>query len=83
MSGRRIGPYHANHGPLLAKVAIRKRPAISFPAGSFSSGIPVEMQLAGAHLAEELLLRAVHAFQESSKRRLPSVRLIQRAGKPR
>jgi amidase len=42
-------------------------PAISFPAGFSSSGLPIGMQLAGAHLSEELLVRAVHAFQESTE----------------
>jgi Asp-tRNA(Asn)/Glu-tRNA(Gln) amidotransferase A subunit family amidase len=42
-------------------------PAISFPAGFSSSGLPVGMQLAGPHLADELLLRTVHVFQKSTE----------------
>jgi amidase len=41
-------------------------PAITFPAGFSSSGLPIGIQLAGRHLAEELLLRAVHSFQRST-----------------
>ena len=43
-----------------------RNPAISFPAGVSSSGMPIGMQLAGRHLDEGLLLRAVHAFQKST-----------------
>ena len=42
-------------------------PAISFPAGFSSSGMPIGMQLAGRQIEEELLLRAVHAFQKSTQ----------------
>jgi amidase len=42
-------------------------PAISVPAGISSSGMPIGMQLAGRQLEEELLLRTVHAFQESTQ----------------
>lgn len=41
-------------------------PAISFPAGFSSSGMPIGMQLAGRHLDEGLLLRAVDAFQKAT-----------------
>jgi amidase len=41
-------------------------PAISFPAGFSSSGMPIGMQLAGRHLDEGLLLRAVHGFQKAT-----------------
>jgi amidase len=41
-------------------------PAINFPAGFSSSGLPIGMQLAGRHLEEALLLRAAHAFQKST-----------------
>lgn len=43
-----------------------RNPAISFPAGLSSSGLPIGMQLAGRHLGEGRLLRAVHAFQKST-----------------
>ena len=43
-----------------------RNPAISFPAGFSSSGLPIGMQLAGRHLEEALLLRAVHAFQKAT-----------------
>lgn len=39
-------------------------PAISFPAGFSSSGLPIGMQLAGLHLSEQRLLQAVHTFQK-------------------
>jgi amidase len=42
-------------------------PAISFPAGFSSSGMPIGMQLAGRQLEEELLLRTVHLFQKSTQ----------------
>jgi len=41
-------------------------PAISFPAGFSTSGLPIGMQLAGRHDEEALLFRAVHAFQKST-----------------
>jgi amidase len=41
-------------------------PAISFPAGFSSAGLPIGLQLAGPHLGEELLFRAVHSFQKST-----------------
>jgi len=43
-----------------------QNPAISFPAGLSSSGLPIGMQLVGSHLDEGLLLKAVHAFQKST-----------------
>jgi amidase len=43
-----------------------RNPATSFPAGLSSSGLPIGMQLAGRHLEEGLLLRAVHALQKST-----------------
>jgi amidase len=43
-----------------------RNPAISFPAGVSSSGMPIGMQLAGRHMGEGLLLRAVQAFQKST-----------------
>ena len=43
-----------------------RNPAISFPAGFSSSGLPIGMQLAGRHLEEALLLRTAHAFQKST-----------------
>jgi Asp-tRNA(Asn)/Glu-tRNA(Gln) amidotransferase A subunit family amidase len=43
-----------------------RSPAISFPAGFSSSGLPIGMQLAGRHLEEGLLLKAAHAFQMST-----------------
>lgn len=40
-------------------------PTITFPAG-FAEGLPVAAQLVGAHFSEDLLFRAVHAFQGST-----------------
>jgi hypothetical protein len=41
-------------------------PAISFPAGFSAASLPIGMQLAGRRLSEELLLLAVHAFQQAT-----------------
>ncbi|MEC9091508.1 MAG: Asp-tRNA(Asn)/Glu-tRNA(Gln) amidotransferase subunit GatA [Planctomycetota bacterium] len=38
-------------------------PAISFPAGISSSGLPIGLQLQGPAFSENLLLQATHAFQ--------------------
>jgi amidase len=43
-----------------------RNPAINFPAGFSSAGLPIGMQLAGRQLEEGLLLRAAHAFQKST-----------------
>lgn len=43
-----------------------RNPAINFPAGFSSYGLPIGMQLAGRHLEEGPLLRAAHAFQKST-----------------
>ncbi|MEX2430351.1 MAG: Asp-tRNA(Asn)/Glu-tRNA(Gln) amidotransferase subunit GatA [Dehalococcoidia bacterium] len=40
-------------------------PAISVPCG-FSQGLPVGMQLMGPHLGERTLLRAAHAYEQST-----------------
>jgi amidase len=41
-------------------------PAISFPAGCASSGLPIGMQMVGSPLGEDLLLRAVHTLQKAT-----------------
>src|ERR1700751_3348648 len=43
-----------------------RNPAINFPAGFSSYGLPIGMQLAGRHLEEGPLLKAAHAFQKST-----------------
>jgi len=39
-------------------------PGLSFPVGFDSHGLPVGMQLMGAHFREDVLLSAAHAFQQ-------------------
>ena len=38
-------------------------PTITLPNGVESDGLPLSMQLVGAHLSEDVLARAGHAFQ--------------------
>ncbi|NIM05014.1 MAG: Asp-tRNA(Asn)/Glu-tRNA(Gln) amidotransferase subunit GatA [Armatimonadetes bacterium] len=62
-------------------------PAISVPCG-FSDGLPVGLQIVGRTLDEETLLRAAHAFEQStrfhSRRNLPASKdakaLVERRG---
>jgi Asp-tRNA(Asn)/Glu-tRNA(Gln) amidotransferase A subunit family amidase len=53
-------------------------PAISFPAGFSSPGMPIGMQLAGRRLDEGLLLRVVPVFSKSD--RLPSCHPVDLCG---
>jgi len=39
-------------------------PGLAFPVGFDSLGLPVGMQLMGAHFQEEVLFRAAHAYQQ-------------------
>lgn len=39
-------------------------PGLAFPVGFDSHGLPVGMQLMGAHFREEVLFRAAHAYQQ-------------------
>jgi len=48
-------------------------PAISFPAGYDSQGLPVEMQAIGRYWEEHVLLRLAHAAEQSVERRAPQV----------
>ncbi|MCE0761750.1 amidase [Pseudonocardia kujensis] len=51
-------------------------PAISVPAGFTSDGLPVGLQLVGAHRGEAALLQAAHAFEQATRvgeRRPPPV----------
>ncbi|WP_439815555.1 amidase [Zavarzinia sp. CC-PAN008] len=41
-------------------------PTITLPAGVDRNGLPIGVQLIGPHLAEDLLLRAGHAFQQAT-----------------
>lgn len=41
-------------------------PALSLPCGMSSNGLPLGMQLVGPHLAEGLLFRVGHAFQQAT-----------------
>ena len=41
-------------------------PTISLPCGFSSNGLPLGLQLVGAHLAEALLIRAGYAFQQAT-----------------
>ncbi|MCE3550394.1 amidase [Pseudonocardia sp. RS11V-5] len=51
-------------------------PAISVPAGFTPDGLPVGLQLVGAHRGEAALLQAAHAFEQATRvgeRRPPAV----------
>jgi len=50
-------------------------PTITLPCGFTETGTPVAFQFVGAHLAEELLCRAGHAFQQATEwhKRHPSL----------
>jgi aspartyl-tRNA(Asn)/glutamyl-tRNA(Gln) amidotransferase subunit A len=39
-------------------------PGLSFPVGFDGAGLPVGMQLIGAHFQENQLFRAAHAYQQ-------------------
>jgi aspartyl-tRNA(Asn)/glutamyl-tRNA(Gln) amidotransferase subunit A len=41
-------------------------PGLSFPVGFDQHGMPIGMQLMGAHFREDLLFRAAHAYQKIS-----------------
>lgn len=41
-------------------------PGISFPVGFDAQGLPVGMQLMGAHFREEVLFKAAHAYQQAT-----------------
>jgi amidase len=50
-------------------------PTLTFPAGSTEDGLPIDMQLVGPHLREDLLVRAGRAFQDATgwHRRRPAL----------
>ncbi|HBY08957.1 MAG TPA: Asp-tRNA(Asn)/Glu-tRNA(Gln) amidotransferase GatCAB subunit A, partial [Chloroflexi bacterium] len=39
-------------------------PGLAFPVGFDGEGLPIGMQLMGAHFREEVLLQAAHAYQQ-------------------
>ncbi len=41
-------------------------PGITFPVGFDNQGLPIGMQLMGAHFREDLLLQAAHAYQQTT-----------------
>jgi len=41
-------------------------PGLAFPCGFDSDGLPIGMQLMGAHFREDLLFRAAHAYQQTT-----------------
>lgn len=41
-------------------------PAISIPCGMSKDGLPIGMQLVGAHLSENMLFQVAHAYQEKT-----------------
>jgi amidase len=45
---------------------VSRHPTLSLPSGFASSGLPMGVQLIAAHLAEPLLCRAGHAFQQAT-----------------
>ena len=49
-------------------------PAISVPCGFTQSGLPIGLQIAGAHWREDLVLRVAHAYEQATawhKRKIP------------
>jgi aspartyl-tRNA(Asn)/glutamyl-tRNA(Gln) amidotransferase subunit A len=42
-------------------------PAISVPCGFTQSGLPIGMQVAGAHWREDLVLRVAHAYEQARR----------------
>lgn len=50
-------------------------PGIAFPVGFDTQGLPIGMQLMGAHFGEEILLQATHAYQQITDWHLHSPRL--------
>ena len=48
-------------------------PAISFPAGYSSEGLPIGMQAIAGHWKEDLLLRLANIVEQKVERRKPSV----------
>ncbi len=42
-------------------------PALAFPVGFDSRGLPVGMQLMGPHFREDMLLQAAHVFQQATE----------------
>ena len=41
-------------------------PAISVPCGFTQGGLPIGMQIAGAHWREDLVLRVAHAYEQAT-----------------
>ncbi|MFN2150757.1 MAG: amidase family protein, partial [Anaerolineales bacterium] len=39
-------------------------PGLAFPVGFDNQGLPIGMQLMGAHFREDLLLQTAHAYQQ-------------------
>jgi aspartyl-tRNA(Asn)/glutamyl-tRNA(Gln) amidotransferase subunit A len=42
-------------------------PAISVPCGFTKSGLPIGLQIAGAHWREDLVLRLAYAYEEATE----------------
>lgn len=65
----RMGEYGADPNVLLSILRFTAvfdfsgSPTITLPMGMASDRMPLSMQLVGAHLTEDLLARAAHAFQ--------------------
>jgi amidase len=64
--GNTIAPLYSTLLRFTAPFNFSGNPAISFPAGFSSSGLPIGLQLVGRHLSEDLVCRAVHAFQQET-----------------
>jgi amidase len=41
-------------------------PTVTLPCGFAANGLPIGMQLVGAHLSEDVILRAAHAYQQAT-----------------
>jgi amidase len=48
-------------------VSATASPAISVPAGFTPDGLPVGLQIVGAHRAELTVLRLAHAFEQATR----------------
>ncbi len=48
-------------------------PAISIPCGITKSGLPIGLQIAGAHGAESLVILLAHAYEQATDKRTPDL----------
>jgi len=64
IDGREAGP--TDWSPFTFPMNLTGQPAASIPAGWTADGLPVGLQIAGQHLADETVLRASAAFESAA-----------------